>query len=623
MSADRNPAAQAGLTVLAVAGIATIQDRGRPGLLAQGLSRGGAADPVALAEGAALLGQGGDLAAVELMSASLRLRAGAGLRIALTGAPMRATLTHAGEARPLAWNASHAIPPDAELALAPGAAGGFGYLHLGGGIDAPLLMGARSAHLAGGVGRPLAAGDRLVAGADAGGPVDRVIEPLPRFGGGTLRAVESLQTPLYGAAQLARLQATAFRRDSHGNRMGVRLDLGGAPPFEAEGGLTVVSEIVQPGDIQITGDGTPFLLLAECQTTGGYPRIATVLPCDLPIAAQAAPGSALRIRMVGRDEALAALHQAAAALAALPRRVGNRLRDPAQMADLLAYSLVGGVVDAARPDHFDHHLEFDPQGTMTPVPPLSIDLNADMGEGFGPWPMGDDAALLDVVSSANVACGLHGGDWDVMARTMRLAAARGVGIGAHPGLPDLQGFGRREMQIAPESAANLVRYQLGAARAMAAAAGAGLRHLKLHGALANMASRDPVLARACYEGALSVDPDIIVMVLAGTAQEAAARALGARLACEIFADRGYNDDATLIARGQPGAMIHDPAEAAPRIVQMVREGAIVAASGKRIPTRIDTICLHGDNPGAVALARAVRAALDKAGITVAPFAGAR
>ncbi|MRX49691.1 5-oxoprolinase subunit PxpA [Paracoccus sp. S-4012] len=252
-----------------------------------------------------------------------------------------------------------------------------------------------------------------------------------------------------------------------------------------------------------------------------------------------------------------------------------------------------------------------------------IDLNADMGESFGPWPMGDDAALLGIISSANIACGFHAGDWDVMASTMRLAVERGVGIGAHPGLPDLQGFGRREMQIGLESAANLVRYQLGAARAMAKAAGGAVRHLKLHGAIANMASRDEALARACYEGALSVDPELILMVLAGTAQERAARALSARIACEIFADRGYNEDATLITRGQPGAMVHDPDEAAPRIVEMVRSGAIIAASGRRIPTRIDTICLHGDNPGAVRLAQAVRAALDAAGIEVRAFDGAR
>lgn len=253
----------------------------------------------------------------------------------------------------------------------------------------------------------------------------------------------------------------------------------------------------------------------------------------------------------------------------------------------------------------------------------TIDLNADMGEGFGPWQMGDDAALLGVISSANIACGFHAGDWDTMARAMTQAAARGVGLGAHPGLPDLQGFGRREMDISPESAANLVRYQLGAAKAMAGAAGAPLRHLKLHGALANMASRDEALARACYTGALSVDPDIILMVIAGTAQQRAARALGARMACEIFADRAYNDDATLVDRRQPGAVIHDPETAAKRIVEMLRAGAIIAESGARIPARIDTVCLHGDTPGAVDLARQLRATLEAANIVIRPFDGAR
>ena len=356
--------ASGALTVLAATGIATVQDRGRPGLLAQGLSRGGAVDPLALAEGAALLGQPADLAAIELMSASLSLRADAPVRIALTGAPMRATLTHAGDPRPLAWNASHAVPARAEIALTPGPEGGFGYLHIGGGIATAQVMGSRSAHLAGGLGTPLAAGDTLPLGPDKGGPVDLMIDPLPRFGGGTLRAVETLQTSLYDADQIARLQATRFLRDSHGNRMGVRLNLDGAAPFGTEAGLTVVSDIVQPGDIQITGDGTPFLLLCECQTTGGYPRIATVLPCDLPIAAQAAPGAALSIRLVDRPQALAALREAAAALATLPRRVRPRLRDPAQIIDLLAYTLVGGVVDAARPDHLPLHLEFDPRGDL-------------------------------------------------------------------------------------------------------------------------------------------------------------------------------------------------------------------------------------------------------------------
>lgn len=253
---------------------------------------------------------------------------------------------------------------------------------------------------------------------------------------------------------------------------------------------------------------------------------------------------------------------------------------------------------------------------------ISVDLNADMGESFGPWIMGNDEALLEVITSANIACGLHAGDWDVMAATMRAAARNGVGIGAHPGFADLQGFGRRRMHLPHDSLGNLVRYQLGAAQAMARANGASIRHLKLHGALANMASESREMARACYEAALSVDPEIIIMVLAGTAQQAAAAELGCRTACEIFADRAYRDDATLVDRSQPGAVIHDPAAAAARMVAMVQAGAIITESGRHIPTRIDTICLHGDTPTAVDIARAVRGALEREGIALRRFPGA-
>lgn len=250
---------------------------------------------------------------------------------------------------------------------------------------------------------------------------------------------------------------------------------------------------------------------------------------------------------------------------------------------------------------------------------VSVDLNADMGESFGPWNMGDDAALLDIITSANIACGFHAGDWDVMAQTMRTAAANGVGIGAHPGFADLQGFGRRRMQVPADSLQNMIRYQLGAAKGMAAAMGTSVRHLKIHGALSNMLSEDQAMARACYEAALSVDPDIIIMVLAATAQEKAVRELGCNWVGEIFADRAYNDDGTLVDRSLPGAVIHDPEIAGPRMVEMVREGAIITESGKRIETRIDTICLHGDTPTAVALARSVRGSLEGAGIDVRMF----
>ena len=251
----------------------------------------------------------------------------------------------------------------------------------------------------------------------------------------------------------------------------------------------------------------------------------------------------------------------------------------------------------------------------------SVDLNADMGESFGPWVMGQDEALLKVITSANIACGMHAGDWDVMAATLRTAVAQGTGIGAHPGFPDLQGFGRRRMDMPRDSLRNLVAYQLGAAQAMARIAGGAVRHLKLHGALANMCAEDAELARAAYDGALGVDPDIIVMVLAGTRQQEAGEALGCRWAGEIFSDRAYNDDATLVDRRLPGAVIHDAARAAERMVRMVEAGAIITESGRRIPAAVDTICLHGDGKTALQIAREVRVALEVSGVTLQVFEG--
>ena len=252
---------------------------------------------------------------------------------------------------------------------------------------------------------------------------------------------------------------------------------------------------------------------------------------------------------------------------------------------------------------------------------LTVDLNSDMGEGFGPWKMTDDAGLLNIVTSANIACGFHAGDADTMATTMGLAAKSGVGIGAHPGFPDLQGFGRRQMQVPLPTLANMVRYQVSAALGMAQAAGSSVRHLKLHGALSNMACKDAEMARACYEAALDVAPEIIIMGLAATEMENVCRDLGCKWAGEIFADRAYNADGTLVDRRLPGAMIHDGDEAAARMVEMVQSGAIITGDGARLPTRIDTICIHGDSAEAVAFSRKVRQGLEAADIKIAKFEG--
>ena len=251
----------------------------------------------------------------------------------------------------------------------------------------------------------------------------------------------------------------------------------------------------------------------------------------------------------------------------------------------------------------------------------TVDLNADMGESFGPWKMGDDASLLKIITSANIACGGHAGDADVMAETMRMAQENGVGIGAHPGFMDLAGFGRNRIQMPRATLQNQIRYQVAASVGMARSMGAKVRHLKLHGAIGNMTSEDAQMAEDLYDAALSVDPDMIVMVLAATAQQEAVEKLGCKWAGEIFADRAYNDDATLVDRRQPGAVIHDAELAGSRMVEMVKAGAIITESGKRIETRIDTICLHGDTPEAVEIAGSVRRQLEAAGIDLAQFEG--
>ncbi len=251
----------------------------------------------------------------------------------------------------------------------------------------------------------------------------------------------------------------------------------------------------------------------------------------------------------------------------------------------------------------------------------TVDLNADMGESFGLWKMGNDEELLKIISSANIACGGHAGDPDVMQKTFELAAQNGVGIGCHPGFADIAGFGRFRIQMPTSTLQNIVRYQVAAHTGMARAFGHEVRHLKLHGALGNMTSEDPVLAEACYEAALSVAPDLIVMVLACTAQQEAVKALGCNWAGEIFADRAYNDDATLVDRSKPGAVIHDAETAGPRIAAMVKAGAIHTESGKAIPAQIDTICMHGDTPEALEIARSVRAALEADGVEIGVFEG--
>jgi UPF0271 protein len=255
---------------------------------------------------------------------------------------------------------------------------------------------------------------------------------------------------------------------------------------------------------------------------------------------------------------------------------------------------------------------------------MRVDINSDIGEGFGPWTMGNDAAMLDVASSVNVACGFHGGDSDIMFKTAKLAKERGVAIGAHPGYRDLHGFGRRPIPgMTASELETMVAYQIGALQAVAALAGHKVTHVKAHGALSNVGCADDMTARAIAAAIKAVDRDLIFVVLANSALVRAGEAAGLKMVNEVFADRAYEDDAQLVARSKPGAVLHDAAIIAQRVVRMVGDRAITAASGKIIKVDIDTVCVHGDTPGAVEIARVVHAELQKNGIAVAPFSSQR
>lgn len=250
---------------------------------------------------------------------------------------------------------------------------------------------------------------------------------------------------------------------------------------------------------------------------------------------------------------------------------------------------------------------------------LRVDLNADMGEAFGAYRLGDDAELMKHITSANVACGLHAGDPVVMARTVALAAQAGVGVGAHPGYPDLQGFGRRAMAMSPDEVEAFVMYQVGALWAFCRAAGVALRHVKAHGALYNQAVHDAALADAIARAVARVDGGLVLVGLAGSELLRAGERAGLRVASEVFADRGYNPDGSLVPRGRPGAIINDPDAVAARVLRMVREGRVTASDGSDLEVRADTVCFHGDTPGAAVLVRRVREELTRAGVAVAPM----
>lgn len=251
---------------------------------------------------------------------------------------------------------------------------------------------------------------------------------------------------------------------------------------------------------------------------------------------------------------------------------------------------------------------------------MKIDLNADVGESFGAWTLGNDTAMFDIITTANVACGFHAGDPEVMRRTIELAGVKGVAVGAHPGFADLLNFGRRRVPgVTPREIENLIAYQVGAFAAMAELSGHRMTHVKTHGALGNMCNEDEDLALAVGRGIKAAAPSVLFLVMPGMPTERAAERLGLSYFREIYADRTYDDSFNLTDRSQPGAVIYDPIEAKEHVLRMLDAGAVISTGGKKLPVKIDSICLHGDNPNAVAAARTLREALEASGSTISSF----
>ncbi|MFC8688654.1 LamB/YcsF family protein [Brevibacillus porteri] len=247
----------------------------------------------------------------------------------------------------------------------------------------------------------------------------------------------------------------------------------------------------------------------------------------------------------------------------------------------------------------------------------SVDVNCDMGESFGAYRIGNDQAILRYISSANVACGFHAGDPGTMRKTVQMALEAGVAIGAHPGFADLVGFGRRNMEISPEEAYDLVVYQIGALQAFVRAEGGTMHHVKPHGALYNMAATRPALAESIALAIYKVNPELVLYGLAGSELTRAGEKIGLATAHEVFADRTYQQDGSLTPRSQPNAMITDPQQSLQQVIRMVSEGLVLTQQGVDIPIQADSICIHGDGAHALEFAQSIREALTGAGITIA------
>lgn len=562
----------------------TVQDLGRPGLGPMGVPRGGAMDEWSMRLANRLVGNPEHAAGLEFTLVGPELLFETEAVIALTGSEFARRLDREPDVSrvPAGDEATRRIAPPSEvphgasfrvlsgsrLRLGRSLGGARGYLAVQGGIGVPAVLGSRSTLVAAGFGghegRPLQSGDRLAVETDAPTRVRRRIATTAETSSPlTLRVIQGPQGQSFTEEGWRSFYTTLWRVSPKSDRMGVRLE---GPEIGGRGPADIPPQGVPPGAIQVPADGRPIVLGPEGPVTGGYSQIATVISVDLCKVAQLKPGETVLFEMIDPEEA----------------RVLWRGREE---------GLRSGRV-------------------VIPI----VDLNADVGEGC------DDAALLSLVSSVNVACGGHAGDRRTMEETIEAAHRLGLSIGAHPGYPDRANFGRRELDLSLEDVTLLVVLQTRALAEAAATRGARVSHVKPHGALYNQAARDPRLADAIAAGVREVDPSLRLVGLAGSALIEAGRRAGLETVAEAFADRRYRADGSLAPRSVAGAVIVDPHLAAAQALAIVRGDPIATLDGAWITLAADTICLHGDTPGALAIAREVRAALGIAGIEIRAIA---
>jgi len=559
----------------------TVEDLGRRDVARFGVPQGGAFDPIALVEANRAVGNPDGAAGLEvtLDGPTLRNAGDEALELAAVGA-----LLHALGGGAVAITARTTIHPGEGARVASPMPGSRAWLAIAGGIDVPLVLGSRSTCLPGGFGgyrgRPLACGDVLPIGpaSHRSGTSSSPPAPAPAPAGpALLRLLPGPDGERWPSDPIPILASTLWEVAPDSDRTGVRLrpldptvvDLRLARPAGIPPEGTVL------GALQLPPDGSAILLGPDRPVTGGYAMAAVLARADLGVLARLRPGDRVRFAGIDRESARGCFP-----LVAVQNRTGDRIP---------TMGAADGV--AGR-----------------------IDLNADVGEGFA------EDELLPLLTSASISCGAHAGDEATARRTIVLARALGLAIGAHPGFPDRQGFGRRVTTRDPVEIREFLARQLVFLDSACAEVGAEVAYVKPHGALYQLASAEPDIARAIRDTVDRVLPGRPVVLAAGSPGIAALGTSPDRAVAEAFVDRGYRADGSLVPRSQPGARIEDPAEAARRAVELAREGRVASVDGSDLRLSPATLCLHGDTPGAAAIARAVRTALREAGITLSAFA---